>query len=141
MGADLDIFHTKFPHVKSLVLQDQAETIERVEGNGEGKFKVMVHDFFTPQPIKGTYDLPNHTTPPNTQPGARAYYLHSIFHDHADAACLNILANLKPAMKRGYSKLLINENVIPDKGAHYISTGLDMLIMAVFSGAERTERQ
>lgn len=44
-------------------------------------------------------------------------------------------------MKKGYSKLLINENVIPDKGAHCISTGLDMLVMAVFSGAERTEGQ
>ncbi len=44
-------------------------------------------------------------------------------------------------MRKGYSKLLINENVIPDRGAQHISTWLDMLVMAVFSGAERTQRQ
>ena len=43
-------------------------------------------------------------------------------------------------MIRGYSKLLINENVIPDKGAHWVSTALDMVMMANFSASERTEQ-
>lgn len=43
-------------------------------------------------------------------------------------------------MEKGYSKLLINENVIPDKGAHWVSTGLDLLMMSVFAASERSER-
>jgi len=43
-------------------------------------------------------------------------------------------------MTEGYRKLLIIGNMIPTKGAHCISMGLDMLVMAVFSGAERTEK-
>lgn len=73
--------------------------------------------------------------------GARAYYLHSVLHDWPDAKSLEILQNLKPAMKKGYSRLLINEHVILNKGAQAVSTGLDLLVMAVFSAAERTERQ
>jgi len=42
-------------------------------------------------------------------------------------------------MTKGYSKLLINDNVIPGKGAHYNSTGMDLFMMAVFSAMERTE--
>ena len=42
-------------------------------------------------------------------------------------------------MKPGYSKLLVNEIVIPDKGAHMASTGLDLLMMASFAAAQRTE--
>lgn len=59
MGADLELFRAKFPDASGrLVLQDQAETIERVEGKGEGKFEVMVHDFFEAQPVQGTYLRP-----------------------------------------------------------------------------------
>ena len=44
-------------------------------------------------------------------------------------------------MTKGYSKLLINEYVIPDRGAHMISTGLDMLMMSILAARERTEQQ
>jgi len=73
--------------------------------------------------------------------GARACYLHSLLHDWADAKGLAIFQNLKVVMKIGYSKLFINENVVPSKGAHTIGTGLDLLVMAVSSAAECTERQ
>jgi hypothetical protein len=43
-------------------------------------------------------------------------------------------------MKKGYSKILFNENVIPDRGAHWRSTALDLLMMASFSSTERTEQ-
>lgn len=43
-------------------------------------------------------------------------------------------------MKKDYSKILFNENVIPDRGAHWRSTALDLLMMASFSSTERTER-
>jgi hypothetical protein len=45
---------------------------------------------------------------------------------------------VKEAMKPGYSKLLINENVIPNTGAHWEATGLDMMMLTLFSSEERT---
>lgn len=42
-------------------------------------------------------------------------------------------------MKPGYSKLLVNEIVIPAKGAHMASTGLDLVMMSVFAASQRTE--
>ena len=64
----------------------------------------------------------------------------SVLHDWTDEKCAEILANLKPAMTPKYSKLLINEFVIPDTGAHWISTALDIFMMAVYSAGERREQ-
>ena len=44
-------------------------------------------------------------------------------------------------MAKGYSKLLINEYVVPDQGAHWVSTSLDMIMMASLSASERTEQR
>lgn len=66
--------------------------------------------------------------------------MRSILHDWPDEKCAEILANLKPAMTPKYSKLLINEYVLPATGAHWISTALDMLMMATFSSRERSEQ-
>lgn len=52
-----------------------------------------------------------------------------------------ILRQLVDAMERGYSKLLINENVIPDVGASWKATSLDLYMMSLAASAERTEKQ
>jgi hypothetical protein len=67
--------------------------------------------------------------------------MHSILHDWPDAQCKTILTNLALAMTPGYSKILINENVIPDTDADWQTTSLDIIMMAVFASQERTERQ
>lgn len=70
--------------------------------------------------------------------GARAYYMHSVLHDWPDSVCQKILAPLTAAMRPGYSKLLINENVIPRTGAYWETTALDMIMLTEFSSRERT---
>ena len=65
--------------------------------------------------------------------------MHSCLHNWPDSKAHDILISLKPALTKRYSKLLINEMVIPDKGAHWISTALDMVMMALLSASERTE--
>ena len=67
--------------------------------------------------------------------------MHSVLHDWPDPKALEILASLKPSLTKGYSKLLINENVVPDQGAHWLSTALDLNMMASVSASERTEPQ
>lgn len=66
--------------------------------------------------------------------------MHSVLHDWPDELCRNILANTVAAMKPGYSKVLVNENVIPDTGAYWETTSLDLIMMEIGSG-ERTEHQ
>jgi hypothetical protein len=44
-----------------------------------------------------------------------------------------------PAMKKGYSKVLMNEVVIKEVGADGIAMGLGVIMMADFASRERTE--
>lgn len=67
--------------------------------------------------------------------------MHSILHDWPDDKCREILKNLAPAMRRGHSKLLINENVISDTEASWESTSVDMLMMSLLASQERTASQ
>ena len=66
--------------------------------------------------------------------------MHSCLHDWPDIQAQKILESVRPGLEKGYSKLLINENVIPDQGAHWLSTALDIVMMASFSASERTEQ-
>lgn len=65
--------------------------------------------------------------------------MHSVLHDWPDDICTKILGRIAEAMKPGYSKILINENVIPTRDAYWETTALDMVMLAGFSAKERTE--
>lgn len=65
--------------------------------------------------------------------------MHSVLHDWPDEVSCRILANIAAAMKPGFSKMLINENVIPDRNASWEATGLDFVMMSV-GAAERTKK-
>jgi hypothetical protein len=65
--------------------------------------------------------------------------LKSILHNWLEDKCKDILNNIIPAMKRGYSKLLINDNAIPDERADSSNTAVDIIVLATFASRERTE--
>ena len=44
-------------------------------------------------------------------------------------------------MKKGYSKLLLNELALPDTGCPLFPAMMDILMMGTHVGCERTERQ
>lgn len=46
-----------------------------------------------------------------------------------------------PAMKPGYSKLFINDVVLPEKDAHWFASTIDLEIMLTMCARERTESQ
>lgn len=73
--------------------------------------------------------------------GARVYFYHHILHDWSDSKCLEILAGLKPAMKPGYSKLLLHEMIIPETKASGFHSMLDLTMMVFNAGMERTGNQ
>lgn len=63
-----------------------------------------------------------------------------MLHDWPDASCVEILSNLKPALEKGYSKILINEIVVPDVNAHWFATSVDFIMMACHASQERREK-
>lgn len=69
--------------------------------------------------------------------GARSYYLHSILHNWPDVECHTILRQLAGAMEPGYSKVLINDTVIPATGANWVMTAHDIMMMVVLASSER----
>ncbi|KAI9163892.1 O-methyltransferase mpaG [Paramyrothecium foliicola] len=101
VGHDLEEFRGHHPSAPGkLILQDLPVIVSRLQ-NLSPAITAMGYDFHTEQAIKG----------------ARAYYMHSVLHDWPDKVCDGILTRVKEAMRPGYSKLLINENVIPTTGA------------------------
>ncbi|KAH6656244.1 S-adenosyl-L-methionine-dependent methyltransferase [Truncatella angustata] len=123
VGHDLVHFKTNYPgHPGKLILQDLPKVIGQIKELDTSIVR-MEYDFHTPQPTKA----------------ARAYFMHSTLHDWPDDVCGSILKNTVEAMKPGYSKLLINENVIPKSKAHWEMTSLDMVMLTLFNSRERTE--
>ncbi|KAJ8110066.1 hypothetical protein OPT61_g6988 [Boeremia exigua] len=125
-GLDTERLLARHPDLPAdvLVVQDTPEVVAMTPEELDPRVKKMAYDFFTPQPLVG----------------ARAYFFHAVPHDWPDADVLRILANVKAAMKQGYSKLLIYEVVLPAKGATSLMTTLDLQLMNCVSGLERTEQ-
>ena len=126
-GHELAAFHQAHPDVPGrLVLQDLPGMIDKVKKENPPKdVECLAYDLFTSQPIKG----------------ARAYYFRSICHDWPDEDCEKFLTNTARVMEKGYSRLLIDEYVLPDTGAPMRGAAMDLLMMMLCSGIERTRHQ
>lgn len=124
-GHDVTAFATQHrPCSGRIILQDREPVIAGIRMNGEQvPFEAQVHDFFTPQPVQH----------------ARTYYLHSILHDWGDEEGIKILKNLVPALKKGYSRVLLNEIVVHEEKPTLAATSMDMMMLAHFAVRERTE--
>lgn len=127
-GHDLIGFHTAHPSMPGrLILQDLPAIIQSLDSAALAQqgIEVMGHDFFTSQPIHG----------------AKAYYLKMCLHDWPNPQCIQILSQLKHVLKPGYSRILLNEIVVPDEKAGWFETSVDLLMMQVHSAQERRERE
>ena len=74
-------------------------------------------------------------------PGARAYYLRNVLHDWPDDKCQLILSQLASAMTPGYSKIILNELVVPDQKCGIVAAQVDIAMMTMLAATERSERQ
>ncbi|KAI0483925.1 S-adenosyl-L-methionine-dependent methyltransferase [Xylariaceae sp. FL0804] len=125
MGHFAREFRAKYPDSPGrVILEDLPAVIDSVSQGGE-EIELVKYDFFTPQPIRS----------------ARVYYFHFIMHDWSDEMCLRILANTAGAMEKGYSKLLLNEFILPDEECPPFLSGFDLEMMTCHAGKERTESQ
>ncbi|HEU4710333.1 MAG TPA: methyltransferase [Pyrinomonadaceae bacterium] len=73
-------------------------------------------------------------------PGADCYLLASVIHDWDDERGLRILTHCRKAMDQG-GKLLLVECVVADSSDQPFSTLLDLQMLVVTGGRERTETQ
>lgn len=123
-GDDLERFRLMHPGSGShLYLEDLPAVLETATCGAE--IRRIPHNFFEPQPIRG----------------ARTYYLHSILHDWNDDEALAILRHIRDAMTPGYSKLLVNDIMLPESGATRFQTSVDMQMWVMTSARERTEEE
>lgn len=72
---------------------------------------------------------------------AGVYYLKSVLHDWPDTKAALILNNIKQAMKPGYSKLIIEEFILPDTNAPSLACMTDLAVMIFSSGLERNRQR
>jgi hypothetical protein len=125
LGVDTERILARHPDLPkdALVVQNTPERAGQETEQLDPRIRRMSHDFFAPQPVVG----------------ARTYFFHAMLHEWADVDCTRILEEIRDVFKRGYSKLLIYEVVLPKDGATNMQTTQDMSLMNVTSGLERTE--
>ncbi|KAL7952329.1 S-adenosyl-L-methionine-dependent methyltransferase [Trichoderma compactum] len=122
VGHDIEKFRKEFPETAArLYLEDKPGVIAL--SKCPDTVNKIPHDFFQPQPIKGS----------------RVYYMHGVLHDWADEPARKILQMLRDALKPGYSKLLIHDHIVPEVSAHPHATSYDLTMMVLVAGLERTE--
>jgi len=74
--------------------------------------------------------------------GADAYYMQHIIHDWADEPALKILANCRRALEgRKDGRLIIVDAVVPETSEPHFSKLLDLEMLLMPGGRERTERE
>ncbi|GAM33496.1 O-methyltransferase [Talaromyces pinophilus] len=112
----------KYPSLHGrLTLEDLPEAVEKAPRK-EG-ISYIAQDFFKPQVCHS----------------AKFYYMRRIMHDWPEDDCVQILKQLVDVFAND-SKILLDEVVLPDTGAHWQATMADLSMMVVFAGAERTKR-
>ncbi|PYH85720.1 methyltransferase [Aspergillus uvarum CBS 121591] len=120
-GHDIAAFQTKFPDAPGrLVLEDLSQVLESAVVHP--KIDHISFDLFKPQPIQG----------------ARTYYLKFILHDWSDEDCRRILRHVGAAMKKGYSKLIIEEFVLADRDCDMLPAMWDWEMLIFCNSMERT---
>jgi hypothetical protein len=105
------------------ILFDQPHVVVQVAPENGEKLTVIAGNFFT-----------------DSMPKADAYLLMNIIHDWPDAESIKILSAIRRAMPAG-ARVLIIETVVPNTPGPHLSKELDIAMMALPGGMERTQEQ
>lgn len=65
--------------------------------------------------------------------------MRNIYHDWPDDQCVEIMKRIADAMVGGYSKLITFEWILPAKGVPLYPALLDINLISILNGRERTE--
>ena len=124
-GSQITEILKKYPGTKG-ILFDLPHVVERAKGRIQAsglqdRCKLVPGSFFDSVPA-----------------GAYAYVLRHIIHDWDEEKCLTILRNCHRAMSAD-SKLLVIESVIPSGNEPFGGKFLDLVMLLIPGGKERTE--
>jgi len=123
IGPQCALLKGKFPELKGrVILQDQPEALPHAIPTPG--VEQMGFNMWQGQPVKG----------------AKTYYMRMILHDYPDEKAIALLKLQAEAMTAD-SILVIDELLIPNKGAHENATRLDLTMMASLASIERTDSQ
>lgn len=73
--------------------------------------------------------------------GARTYFFHYILHNWPDPLARTILRNTAAAMEPSYSKIILNEYILPAQDCPQSASWADMHMMGGLAALERSEKQ
>jgi hypothetical protein len=105
------------------LLFDQPHVVANVAPENGEKLTVMGGNFFA-----------------DSMPKADAYLLMNIIHDWPDAECIKILSAIRRDMPQ-HARVLVIETVVPDAPGPHLSKELDIVMMAIPGGMERTQEE
>jgi len=105
------------------VLFDQQHVVAAVKADPPDRMALKAGDFFQ-----------------DNLPQADAYLLMEVLHDWTDADAIRLLGNLRRAAPAG-SKLIVIEGQLADKPTRNWTQMLDVFMLALFAGSQRTESQ
>jgi len=105
------------------VLFDQPHVIADASGLASGRLEFHSGDFFE-----------------DRLPEADVYVLMEVIHDWTDPDALRILQSVRRATP-GQARLLLIESLIPDQPTANWTQMLDIFMLALFGGKQRTERE
>ncbi|KAI9661830.1 MAG: hypothetical protein M1821_009069 [Bathelium mastoideum] len=123
LGQQCALLKGRLPHLKGRVILQELSMVLPHAMQTPGVENTEL-DFWTGQPVKG----------------ARTYYMRNILHDYPDDKVLTLLKNTIAAMG-SESVILVDEMVIPNKGAHPRALELDITMLTSLASMERTEKQ
>ncbi|KAI1643535.1 S-adenosyl-L-methionine-dependent methyltransferase [Daldinia loculata] len=121
IGHQCKAFKKRVPNLKgTIILEDLEEVVANAEL--EPGIERLGVNFLEGQPVKG----------------AASYYFRSVLRNWPDRYSRSILGYARDAMDQD-SLLLIDEIVLPDRGAHRYETQLDLTMLAMLNAEARTE--
>jgi len=126
-GSALTAILTKYPDMRGILFELPA-VVERAKAHIEAagladRCQMIGGSFF--ESVPG---------------GADAYLLRHIIHDWDDEKSARILENVRRAMGKD-GKLLIAEYVIPPGNVPSVGRGVDLVMLVISGGQERTEEE
>jgi hypothetical protein len=105
------------------VLFDQPHVVEDIAGTASARFKLQGGDFFK-----------------DALPVCDAYMIMQVIHDWSDPQAVEILSAIRRAAPP-HAKLLLIEGIVPDDSNPSWIKMLDLFMLAMLTGKERTRRE
>jgi hypothetical protein len=105
------------------ILFDQPHVVQQAAAKASPRLKLQGGDFFK-----------------DALPVCDAYLIMQVIHDWPDAEAVRILSAIRKAAP-AHAKLLVIEAIVPENAERSWITTLDLFMLALFSGKERTRSE